>query len=67
MKNFKVAIEEHIVQTFEIAAENLEEAMEIARDRYRSGELVVEDAECQATLMAGYDVENDEMTEWSEI
>jgi predicted P-loop ATPase len=67
MRNFKVAIEEHIVQEFIILADDIDEAMEIARKKYKDGELVVENADVQATLMAAYDPDEDQMTEWSEI
>lgn len=67
MGNFKVTIEERITQDFVILADSLDEAMEIAREKYKNDELVVENATLQATLMAGYDPEKDEMTEWSEI
>lgn len=66
-KNFKITFEEHITQEFVILADSLEEAMETAEKQYKNGELVVENAELQATLMAGYDPEEDKMTEWSEI
>ena len=37
-----VTIEEHISQAFEVEADTLEEAMQIAEDKYRSGEFVLE-------------------------
>lgn len=35
-----VTIEEHISQPFEVETDTLEEAMQIAEDKYRSGEFV---------------------------
>lgn len=67
MKNFKITIEEHITQDFVIKADTLEEAMETATKQYKNDELVVNQAELQTTLIAGYDPDKDEMTEWSEI
>lgn len=41
-KNFVVTIEETISQDFDVEANSLEEAFEIARKKYRDGEIVVE-------------------------
>ena len=67
MKNFKITFEEHITQDFVIMADTLEEAMETARKQYKNDELTVDQAELQTTLIAGYDPDEDKMTEWSEI
>lgn len=49
---FKIAIEETIVQKFEVEAETSEEALDIAREKYRNGEFVVDNGECEDTVMA---------------
>lgn len=57
----KVTIEEHVSRTFEIEAASEEEAMELAINGYRKGELVVEDANITAKLIQVGD------SEWSEF
>lgn len=64
---FNVAIEEHIVQKFEIDADDMDSAMKIAEEKYKTGELVVEDAELQTTLMQVSCSESKDTTEWTEI
>ena len=60
-----VTIEEHISQPFEVEADTFEEAMEIAEDKYLSGEFVLDNANVTARLMMA---ENDyELTEWEEF
>ena len=46
-----VTIEKHISQAFEVEADSLEEAMQIAEDKYRSGEFVLDDPCVTARLM----------------
>ena len=65
MKKFTVVIEETVVQEFEVTAKSSSEALEIARKKYKSGELIVEDGECQATQMAV--VSPNTELEWMEI
>lgn len=62
---FTVYIEEHTSQAFEVEADTLEEAMEIADDKYYSGEFVLDNPNVTAKLMMA---ENDyEATEWEEF
>lgn len=67
MKKIKVYIEERVVQAFEIEANNVDEAMEIAEEKYKNGDIVLEPGEVQAKLMAAVDPENDATTEWKEF
>ena len=67
MKTFKVHIEEMIVQTFDIEAETMEEAMELAESDYNNGFLVVEDGQLVAKQMMAEDEETNEATEWVEF
>ena len=65
---FKVTIEEHYVQTFEIEATDMEEAMETAEEKYKMGRLVVEhDGMPNAKLMMAEDEFGVETTEWVEF
>lgn len=60
-----VTIEKHISQPFEVETDTLEEAMQIAEDKYRSGEFVLENANVTARLMMAEN--NYETTEWEEF
>lgn len=60
---FLVNIEEVVCETFEVDAESLEEALEIARDKYDNGEFVLEPGELISTSVSAYD---EETGEWSD-
>ena len=66
MKKFKIAIEETVVQEFDVWAKDDEEAMKIAEMKYNAGEFVVESGECQFRQMAIV-APNTELTEWFEF
>lgn len=64
-KKFTIRIEEHISQAFEVAAEDIGEALRIAEKKYRSGDFVLDNANVSTRLMMA---ENDgEATEWEEF
>ncbi|MBQ9801066.1 MAG: hypothetical protein IJO40_14175 [Thermoguttaceae bacterium] len=65
-KKFTVAIEEIVVDEFVIEAESAEEALEIARAKYKSGEIVLCPGEVQSKMMAVAQPD-DEATEWVEF
>lgn len=68
MTKYVISIEEHIVKDFAIEAEDLEEAMELAEERYKAGELILDgDSEVQAKQMMGHDPSDDSYTEWVEF
>lgn len=67
MKTFKITIEEMISQSFDIEAETIEEAMEIAERDYNDGYLVVDNGDLVAKQMMAEDEDNNEATEWVEF
>lgn len=66
MKKFVITIEETVSQNFEVEAENAEQAMEIAEDKYRNGEFVLEPGNIIFKQMAITEPTN-EATEWIEF
>ena len=64
---FKITIEEHVSQTFEVEATDIGEAMEIAEEKYNNGEFVVESTTPTAKLMMAEDEFGAECTEWEEF
>ena len=67
MKKFKIIIEEMVSQEFEVEANDMDEAMEIAEEKYYNGEFVLDPGELVAKQMMGVDPEEDEVTEWTEF
>lgn len=59
-----VNIQEVVSETFEIEADSMEEALEIAREKYDDGEIVLEPGELISTSASAYD---EETGEWSEV
>lgn len=66
MKRFVVTIEEHISQAFEVEANDIEEAMEIAEESYNNGGFVLEPGEVTAKLIMADDG-NGDCTDWTEF
>lgn len=66
MKIFKIHIEECVVETFEVEANDLEEAMEIAEANYYNGEFVLAPGSVVTKQMSAED-ENGKTTEWVEF
>lgn len=63
---FKIAIEETVVQEFEVEADTAEDALDIAREKYRNKEFVVEDGECQDTVIAVFQ-RCKQITDWETV
>lgn len=63
---FVIAIEETIAQEFEIIADSAEKAMDLAKEQYRKGILVLSSGEVQFRQMAIVRPEK-EATEWCEF
>lgn len=67
MKKFKITIEETISDTFTVEAETMEEAMEIAEEKYADGEFVVMPQAPNVKQMMAECDEDGETTEWIEF
>ena len=67
MKKFKIVIEEMVSEEFEIEAETLEEAMDIAEEQYNNGTIVLEPGNLVSKQMMVEDVDTGECTEWTEF
>lgn len=63
---FKIAIEENIVQTFEIEAKTSEEALDEAKRLYQGGHIVIENGDVSSKQMAVIEPKS-EVTEWEEF
>lgn len=67
MKKFKVTITEEVCETFDVEAETIEEAIEIAQDKYYNGEFVLEPGLLTARLMKAESEDGAECTGWEEF
>lgn len=67
MKTFRITIEEHISQEFIVEATDIDEAMDIAEQKYYNGEFVVELGLPTARLMQAESEDGTECTEWEEF
>lgn len=66
MKKYYVSIEQPLVKTFEVEANNIEEALNIARENYDKGifNLSIDDIGTDAQIMATNE-EQTESVDWS--
>lgn len=64
---WKVTIEETVSEEFEVSADTMEEAEEIARGKYKKGELVLEPGKLTSALMEVQSEDGSECTDWVEI
>ena len=67
MKTFEVTIEETLDQTFYIEASTMEEAMNIAEQKYHDGEIILEDGQVSDSMLQVYDPSTEEYTNWINI
>ncbi len=66
MKVF-VTIEETVSETFEVEANSVEEALEIAKEKYYDGEFVLEPGNVVGKMIQGREENSEESTEWSDF
>lgn len=66
IKKYIVTIEETVSQNFEVEAENAEQAIELAENKYKNGEFVLEPGDVCFKQMAIMNPD-DEATEWIEF
>jgi hypothetical protein len=66
-KHYTIIIEETVAQTFNVCAENVEEAENIAQIKYNNNEFVLEPGNLISKKMAIVDNSNDYQTEWFEF
>lgn len=64
MQTYKIGIEEIVSAEFKVEAENSEQALEIAKEKYRSGEFVLEPGELQSKNIS---ILEPICTEWKEF
>ena len=64
MKTFNITIEEVVSETFKIEANSMEEAMEIAEEKYNNCEVVLEPGNLVSKSMQCEDLETNETTDW---
>ena len=66
-ETFKITIEEDISQTFKIKAESMESAEEKARNMYKEGKLILDDASLVSAQMMTETIDGSVSTSWNEI
>lgn len=67
MAKFKIIIEEHISQEFEVDAASIEEAKEVAENKYYDGEFVVDNCNAPTAKLMYAEDEDGRCTEWEEF
>lgn len=66
-QEYVVDIEETVVSSFRVKAKSMEEAMQIAEEKYWSGEFVVAPGDVAARQMRASSENFSEQTEWAEF
>lgn len=67
IRKFVVTIEEKISEQFEVYADNIEEAMEIAKQKYNNSEFILAPGNLVCKQLQVCDTENNLNTEWNEF
>ncbi len=67
MKKYKITIEEMLSETFEVFADNDEEAEKIASKKYKLGEFVLTPGNLVCKQMEIHNVTDNYFTEWAEF
>ena len=67
MREYTVAIEEHIVKEFSVEAYDIFHALHSAKEQYEQGALMVKSSRPSAHLMMARDTVTGETTEWKEF
>lgn len=62
-----ITIEEMVSQGFTVDAANMEEAMELAEQKYNNGEFILSPGNLVAKQMSGQCLETNETTDWVEF
>lgn len=68
IKKYNVSIEQPLCKTFEVEAEDIDQALDIAREKYNSGEFVLtnDDIGTDAQIKASAEDES-ESTDWDDL
>lgn len=68
MKKYNVSIEQPMCKTWEVEAETIEQAIEIATEKYNAGEFIIgaDDIGTEALIMAGSE-DGEEVTDWDSL
>lgn len=66
-RTYKVLIEETICQEFEVFADCLDDATDIAERRYKDGEFVIDNGEVTSRQISAEDAETHEWVDWREF
>ena len=64
---YKITIEEQASQAFNIRADTMEAAVEKARNMYKEGELILEDAQLSEALIMAESADGTEVTSWFKL
>lgn len=65
--SFEITIEEMVSQTFLVEAQDDNEAMLVAIEKYKNGDLILEPGNLVCKQMEIHDIKNDTYTEWFEF